>query len=80
MNQTAKKLEELSILDLEVTEDFLTAKISDGRSVSIPIAWFPRLMDAQADQLSNYEVSPSGYGVHWPDLDEDISIKAFINP
>lgn len=80
MNQTAKKIEELSILDIEITEDFLTAKISDGRSVSIPIAWFPRLVDAEASQLSNYEISPSGYGVHWPDVDEDISIKAFVNP
>ncbi len=80
MNQPAKKIDELSILDIEITEDFLTAKISDGRSVSIPIAWFPRLVSAQGSQVANYEISPSGYGVHWPDLDEDISIKAFINP
>lgn len=80
MNQTAKKLEELSIMRIEISEDFLTAKISDGREVSIPIAWFPSLMNALPDQLSNYEISPSGYGIHWPDLDEDISIKSFIYP
>jgi hypothetical protein len=80
MNQTARTLEELSILSIHITEDFLTAHISDGREVSIPIAWFPRLMDAQPNQLSKYEISPSGYGIHWPDIDEDISIKAFINP
>jgi hypothetical protein len=80
MNQTAKTLAELSIMGIEITEDFLTAHISDGREVSIPIAWFPRLIGAHSDQLSNYEISPSGYGIHWPDLDEDISIKAFINP
>ncbi len=80
MNQTAKVLEELSISEIEISEDLLIAKISDGRVVSIPIAWFTRLADADIKQLSNFEISPSGYGVHWPDLDEDISIKSFINP
>ena len=80
MNQTAKKIEELSIVSLAVDEDSLTATISDGRRVSIPVAWFPRLENASLDQLKNFEISPSGYGIHWPDVDEDISIKAFINP
>jgi len=79
MNQTAKVLDELSILEIIVDENFITARISDGRSVSVPIAWFPLLVDANSNQLSNYEISPSGYGVHWPDLDEDVSIKTFIN-
>jgi hypothetical protein len=80
MNQTAKTLAELSIMGILITEDFLTAHISDGREVSIPIAWFPRLMDAKPDQLAKYEISPSGYGIHWPDIDEDISIRSFISP
>lgn len=80
MNQTVKKIEELSIVSLTVDEDSLTATISDGRKVSIPVAWFPLLENATLDQLKNFEVSPSGYGIHWPDVDEDISIKAFINP
>ncbi|PIR23273.1 MAG: hypothetical protein COV44_03590 [Deltaproteobacteria bacterium CG11_big_fil_rev_8_21_14_0_20_45_16] len=80
MNQTAKKIEELSIVSLTVDEDSLTATISDGRRVSIPVAWFPRLESATLDQLKHFEISPSGYGIHWPDVDEDISIKAFINP
>lgn len=80
MTQTAKKIEELSILEIEVNEDLLTARISDGRMVSIPIAWFSRLTAAKPSQLKKFEISPSGYGVHWPDLDEDISIKSFIGP
>jgi len=80
MNQTAKKIEELSIVSLTVDEDSLTATISDGRKVSIPVAWFPRLENATLDQLQNFEISPNGYGIHWPEVDEDISIKAFINP
>ena len=70
---------ELAILEISVDEDFLTAKISDGRIVSIPIAWFPRLRKASKEQLQNFEISPANYGVHWPDVDEDISVRAFVN-
>ena len=73
-------IEELSIIDLRITADQITAQISDGRHVSIPVAWFPRLTQATQKQLKNFEISPSGYGIHWPDVDEDISIKSFINP
>lgn len=71
-------IDSLAITKLEVTEFLLTANISDGRIVSIPIAWFDRLRSASLDQLKNFELSPSGYGVHWPDVDEDISVKAFL--
>ncbi len=71
-------IDNLAIRKLEVTEFLLTAHISDGRIVSIPIAWFERLRSASLDQLKNFELSPSGYGVHWPDVDEDISVKAFL--
>ncbi|MBP6217387.1 MAG: DUF2442 domain-containing protein [Oligoflexales bacterium] len=47
--------------------------------MSIPVAWFQRLEQANRKQLMNYEKSPSGYGVHWPEIDEDISIKAFVD-
>jgi len=70
--------EELSILSLSVSEVEITAEISDGRRVSIPVAWFPRLTKADIKQLKNFEISPDGYGVHWPDVDEDISIRSFV--
>ncbi|PWU12532.1 MAG: DUF2442 domain-containing protein [Bdellovibrio sp.] len=81
MDQTAKKIsvEELSILRLKVDQEKVTAEISDGRVVSIPLAWFPRLLSATVNQLQNFEISPSGYGIHWPDVDEDISIKSFVS-
>jgi hypothetical protein len=53
--------------------------MSDGREVSIPIAWFPRLLEASKEQLERFTISPSGYGLHWPDLDEDISVRAFLD-
>jgi len=69
----------LSIVKLVIDQDVLVATISDGRVVSIPIVWFPRLRGASKDKLNNFEISPSGYGVHWPMLDEDISIKSFLS-
>jgi hypothetical protein len=70
--------DELAIQKVEVTEFLITAHISDGRIISLPIAWFERLRKASIDQLSNFEISPSGYGVHWPDVDEDLSVKTFL--
>ena len=82
MNQTAKKItvNELSIVSLEISDNALIAHISDGRVISIPLAWFSSLSNASKEELHNFEISPGGYGVHWPDLDEDISIKSFVNP
>jgi hypothetical protein len=71
--------DELSITKLKIESDMLIATISDGRIVSIPVVWFSRLRNATQSQLNNFEISPSGYGIHWPDIDEDISIKSFLN-
>jgi len=71
-------IEELKILKLSVLVDSITAEISDGRVVSIPVAWFPRLASASKEELAEFEISPSGYGIHWPLVDEDISMKSFL--
>ncbi|MCK6553693.1 DUF2442 domain-containing protein [Candidatus Binatia bacterium] len=68
-----------AIVDVRVSPDQLTAKLSDGREVSVPLAWFSRLLDATPEQLGNFEISPGGYGIHWPEIDEDISVKAFLD-
>ena len=81
MGEIAYKItnpDELSILKLTVTDEMLTAHISDGRIISIPVAWFSRLRNGTLEQLKNFEISPSGYGIHWPDMDEDVSIRAFL--
>lgn len=72
-------IDELSILKLSVENDMLVATFSDGRIVSIPTVWFARLRNASQSQLNNFQISPSGYGIHWADLDEDVSIKAFLS-
>lgn len=67
------------IVSVNLVEEAIKAQLSYGRVVAIPIACFKRLSDASPKQLSNFSISPSGYGIRWPDLDEDISVKAFID-
>ena len=82
MVQAAQKVnvQELKILGLRISETALTAEISDGRVISIPTSWFSRLSNASIEKLEKFEISPAGYGIYWPELDEDISIQSFINP
>ncbi len=54
------------------------ALLEDGREISVPIAWYPRLMKATQEQLNNFRLIGSGTGLHWSDLDEDLSIKGFL--
>lgn len=69
-----------SILDVSFKKDVMDVKLSDGRSVSVPLAWYPRLIEATQEQLRRFEISPGGYGIHWPALDEDLSVKGFLFP
>ena len=61
------------ILTVEVTEDLITAHLADGRTISVPLAWSWRLSDATPEQRQHFEIIGTGQGVHWPDIDEDIS-------
>ena len=61
-----------------VTDDRLTIELSDGRSVSVPLAWFPRLVHATRPELDHWRLIGNGEGIHWPDLDEDISVASLL--
>jgi len=61
-----------------VTEDSLTVDLTDGRTVVIPIGWFPRLLNGTPDERSNWQLIGNGEGIHWPDLDEDISVDNLL--
>jgi hypothetical protein len=63
---------------VRVTESELIVTLADGRSISTPIAWFPRLQDATPEQRENCEISASGEGLHWPDVDEDLSVEGLL--
>jgi len=66
---------EIKILSLTFTDTHLTARLSDGRVVSNPLKWYPRLFKAAAKDRNAFEFSGDGYGVHWEKLDEDLSAK-----
>jgi hypothetical protein len=61
-----------------VTDDALTVHLSDGRIISVPLAWFPRLMHGTAAERSSWTLIGDGEGIHWPGLDEDISVDSLL--
>lgn len=63
---------------LEVTEDAIVAQLADGRTVSVPLAWSWRLANATREQRNHFEMIGTGEGVHWPDIDEDISARGML--
>lgn len=64
--------------DVRVTEDELIVPLVDGRTISVPLAWFPRLLHATPQQRGHFELLGDGDGIHWPDLDEDISVAGLL--
>ena len=61
-----------------VTSDALAVDLSDGRSIMVPLAWYPRLMHATESERENWRLIGNGYGIHWEDLDEDISVEGLL--
>jgi hypothetical protein len=61
-----------------VTEDALVVELADGRTVSAPIAWYPRLLHGSPEERNNWRLIGSGEGIHWPALDEDISVENIL--
>jgi hypothetical protein len=70
---------ESRIARVAVSEETITAHLTDGRVISVPLAWSWRLSDATPAQRANWELIGDGYGVHWPDVDEDISADGMLN-
>jgi hypothetical protein len=66
------------VKDVHFTEDSLSVDLVDGRTISVPLAWYPRLLHASADQRNNWELCGGGFGIHWPDIDEDLSTEGLL--
>lgn len=66
------------ILHVMVTDDTLSVKLEDGRAISVPIDWYPRLAHGTPAERANFQISGAGYGMHWPDLDEDIGVEGLL--
>ena len=75
---TAVILQEVKIKNFQITEDTITARLFDGRTISVPLAWSWRLSEATPKQREHYELIGDGQGVHWPDIDEDISAEGML--
>ena len=66
------------VRDVHCTEDLLIVDLQDGRTISVPLVWYPRLLHATADQRSRWQLASAGFGIHWPDVDEDLSVEGLL--
>ena len=77
MNISAKVTDE-RVLEVRFDEHSLIVDMMDGRTISAPLAWYPRLLNASPDQRAHWEKCGGGYGIHWPELDEDLSTEGLL--
>ena len=68
----------VKIINVTISDDTLAVDLEDGRTIAVPIGWFPRLAYGTPPERANFQISGAGYGIHWPDLDEDIGIEGLI--
>ena len=67
-----------AVKDLRFDDYSLVVDLVDGRTISVPLAWFPRLLHASPKQRDNWRVAGGGFGIHWPDIDEDLSTEGLL--
>jgi hypothetical protein len=77
MNISAKVTDE-RVADVRCDDNSLIVDLVDGRTISVPLAWYPRLANATPAERSNWEVAGGGYGIHWPEIDEDLSTEGLL--
>jgi Protein of unknown function (DUF2442) len=78
MRISANEINVPSAEKVKITRDAVQVDLSDGRTISAPLAWFPRLQQATAEERNNWKLIGKGQGIHWPDIDEDISIEGML--
>ena len=66
------------IVDVSIDDDTITVDLEDGRTIAVPIGWYPRLAYGTQEERSHWEIAGAGYGIHWPALDEDISVEGLL--
>lgn len=77
MNISTKVTDE-RVADVHCDEDRLIVDLVDGRTIAVPLAWYPRLFAASTEQRANWEIAGGGYGIHWPGIDEDLSTEGLL--
>lgn len=78
MNILKAKLPVVRAQNIVITNNSITVYLTDGRTISAPLAWYPRLSHGKSEERNNWRLIGKGEGIHWPDLDEDISIENLI--
>jgi hypothetical protein len=78
MNTSVSEIQTAKALEVSITDDTLTVDLSDGRTLSVPLTWYPRLLHGTSEERRNWRRIGDGVGIHWPDLDEDISIEGLL--
>ena len=79
MSTLVTEIEIANAVDVIITDETLTVNLDDGRTISVPLSWYPRLLYGTEKERENFRLIGNGEGIHWPDLDEDISIKGLLS-
>ncbi|NNC32850.1 DUF2442 domain-containing protein [Longimicrobium terrae] len=66
------------VKDVRIDDDLLSVDLADGRTISVPLAWYPALLHASREQRAEWRISGGGFGIHWPALDEDLSTEGLL--
>ncbi len=66
------------VQNVNFTEETISVDLMDGRTITVPLAWYPRLLNATSDQRKNWQICGGGYGIHWDDIDEDLSTEGML--
>lgn len=66
------------VKDVRLTEETISVDLMDGRTITVPLAWYPRLLNATSEQRAKWQVSGGGYGIHWEEIDEDLSTEGML--
>jgi hypothetical protein len=66
------------VSSVECSNDELSVRLVDGRTITVPLAWYPRLLNATSDQRRHWQIAGGGYGIHWPDVEEDLSTEGLL--
>lgn len=75
---TLAQIADTRVRDVTVTQDELIVALMDGRTIGVPLAWYPRLLAATSAQRQAWEIAGGGYGIHWPSIDEDLSTEGLL--
>jgi hypothetical protein len=78
MSSSAEQIERPRAVSVSTSDDELTVEFSDGRTISVPLSWYPRLEHATSEERQDWELIGGGAGIHWPAIDEDISVESLL--